>query len=169
MQADPSGVGGHRGEVGAWVYREGGTLIIQNQVCLSGSGPGTRTLGLEQAAVRCPSLLGARTSKWCHTNIGCKDRSEKLEKHSVEPRSCKGTYGTHGNAEGATHTDTHRHSAPFLQSAAPQSSSEHLYIALMSILSVMIYSNRTSHCAEKFICRSLNAWSHLFPPPPSHR
>lgn len=39
----------------------------------------------------------------------------------------------------------------------------HLYIALMSILSVMIYSNRTSHYAEKFISSSLCASFHLPP------
>lgn len=32
---------------------------------------------------------------------------------------------------------------------------DYLYITLMSILSVMIYSNRTSQCVEKFISSSL--------------
>lgn len=52
------------------------------------------------------------------------------------------------------------HFTSFLWSAPPQSSGGHLYIAPMSILSVMIYSNRTSQCAEKFIPSSLGAPSH---------
>lgn len=66
-------------------------------------------------------------------------------------------------ADGQRKTDPHTHFASFLWSATPQSSGEHLYIALMSILSVMIYSNRTSQSAEKFISSSLRASSH--PPP----
>jgi len=49
---------------------------------------------------------------------------------------------------------------PFLWSAPSQSSGGHLYIAFMSILSVMIYSNSTSHGAEKFISSSLRASFH---------
>lgn len=60
--------------------------------------------------------------------------------------------------------DRYAHLALFLWSTTPQSSGAHLYIALMSILSVMIYSNRTSHCAKKFIPSSACAWSH--PPAP---
>lgn len=69
----------------------------------------------------------------------------------------------HGGRHTKREHHTHTHFAPFLWSATPQSSSEHLYIALMSILSVMIYLNRTSHCAEKFISSSLCASSHPAP------
>lgn len=79
---------------------------------------------------------------------------------TTEPKkkSCRIPFGAHTSMG-----QKHPHSAPFLWSTTSQSSSEHLYIALMSILSVMIYSNRTSHCAEKFIPSSLGASSH--PPP----
>lgn len=59
-----------------------------------------------------------------------------------------------------TKWNMHAHFPSFLWSASPQSSGGHLYIALMSILSVMIYSNGTSQCAEKFIPSSLRASSH---------
>lgn len=79
------------------------------------------------------------------------------EKHTETRRITQRETITH---KYTPHTHTSLHS---FWSATPQSSCEHLYIALMSILSVMIYSNRTSHCAEKFISSSLGASSH--PPP----